>query len=132
MTQNVCTLTNYEAVVQGYQRYSRAVATSVANHLEMVNSNTAQCFSADETLATRYANVASRMDAWDQWYATPAEPVLVVPPPPSTPPGVPEPVPAAPTAFMGAPSGSTARGCVLPFSVHQSHNCIYHPNACPD
>ena len=22
--------------------------------------------------------------------------------------------------------------CVLPFSVHPSHDCIYHPNACPD
>ena len=67
----------------------------------MSNGNTAKCFSAVESLATRYAAVASRIDAWDHWYSTPAEPVTVVPPPPSAPPPVPDPTPAAPTAPMG-------------------------------
>ena len=53
-------------------------------------------------------------------------------PPPSAPPPVSDHEPAAPTAPMGAPSGSSGGGCVLPFSVHPSEDCNYHPNACPD
>ena len=104
----------------------------MADHLKMSNGNTAKCFGAVESLATRYAAVASRIDAWDHWYSTPSEPVMVVLPPPSAPSPVPDPTPAAPTAPMGAPSGSSGGGCVLPFSVHPSSDCIYHPNACPD
>ena len=98
----------------------------------MSNSNTAKCFSAVETLATRYVTVASRIDAWDHWYSTPAEPVTVVLLPPSAPPPVSDPEPAAPMAPMGALSGPSGGGCVVPLSVHPSHDCIYHPNACPD
>ena len=80
MTLILSTLAKYDAVVHGYHRDSRGVAASVSDLLKMSNSNTAKFFSAVETLATRYASVASRIDAWDQWYTTPAEPVLVVPP----------------------------------------------------
>ena len=132
MTQILSTLAKFDAAVQGYRRDSKVVEASVADHLKMSNGNTAKCFSAVESLATRYAAVASRIDAWDHWYSTPAEPVTVVIPPPSAPPPVPDPTPAAPMAPMGAPSGSSGGGCVLPFSVHPSHDCIYHPNACPD
>ena len=132
MTQILSTLAKFDAAVQGYRRDSKVVEASVADHLKMSNGNTAKCFSAVESLATRYAAVASRIDAWDHWYSTPAEPATVVLPPPSAPPPVPDPTPAAPTAPMGAPSGSSGGGCVLPFSVHPSHHCIYHPNACPD
>ena len=104
----------------------------MAYHLKMSNIHTAKCFSAVESLATRYAAVASRIDAWDHWYSTPAEPVTVVLPPPSAPPPVSDPKPAAPTAPMGAPSGSSGGGCVLPFSVHPPHDCIYHPSAFPN
>ena len=72
----------------------------MSDHLEMSNSNTAKCFSALKTLATRYAAGASRIDAWNHWYSTPAEPDTVVPPTPSAPPRVPDPEPAAPTAHM--------------------------------
>ena len=58
----------------------------MADHLKMSNSNTAKCFSAVESLATRYAAVASRIDAWDHCYSMPAEPVTVVMPAPSAPP----------------------------------------------
>ena len=85
MTQVSSTLAKCDAVVQGYQRDSRAVASSEADHLKMSDSNTAKCFSAVETLAMRYAAVASRIDAWDQGYATPAEAIKVVPPPSSAP-----------------------------------------------
>ena len=98
----------------------------------MSNGNRAKCFSAVESLAAGYAAVASRIDAWDHWYSTPAEPVTVVLPPPSVPPPVSDPELAAPTAPMGAPSGSFGGGCVLYFSIHPSHDCIYHPDACPD
>ena len=132
MTQILSGLGKFDAVVQGNQRDSEAVEASVSDHLKMSNSNTAKCFSAVETLATRYAAVASRIDAWDHWHSKPAEPDTVAPPPPSAPPPVPDPEPAAPTAPMGAPSGPSGAQCVLPFSVHLSHDCIYHPNACPD
>ena len=97
---------------------------SVADHLKMSNSNTAKCFSAAESLATRYAAVASRIDAWDHWDSTPTELVTVVLPPPSALLLVSDPEPAAPTAPMGAPSGSSGGGC--PLIVHPSHDCIYH------
>ena len=132
MTQILSPLAKFDAVVQGYQRESKAVEASVSDHLKMSNSNTAKCVSTVETLATRYAAVASRIDAWDHWYSTPAEPVAVVVPAPSAPPPVSDPEPAAPTAPMGAPSGPSGRGCVLPSSVHPSQDYIYHPNACPD
>ena len=132
MTPIVSTLAEFDAVVQGYQRDSRAVAASVADRLKMSNSNTSKCFSAVKTLVTRYGTVASRTVAGDQWYTTPSEHVTVVTGPPSAPPPVPHPEPAAPRALMGAPSGSSARGCVLPFSDHPSHDCIYHPKASPD
>ena len=64
-------LAKYDAVVQGCQRYSRAVAASVADHPKIPKSNTVKCFSAVQTLATRYATVASVIEAWDQWYTTP-------------------------------------------------------------
>ena len=83
MTQILSRLAKYDAVVPGYEQDLRAVAASVADHLKMSNSNTASCLPAVETLATRYATVASRIDALDQWYTTPT---MVVPPPPSTPP----------------------------------------------
>ena len=132
MTPILSTLAKFDAAVQGYRRDSNVVEASVADHFKMSNGNTAKCFSAVESLATRYAAVASRIDAWNHWYSTPAEPVTVVLPPPSAPPLVPDPTPAAPTAPMRAPSGSSGGGCVLPFSVVPSQDCIYHPNACPD
>ena len=132
MTQILSTLAKLDTVVQGYQQNSRATAASVADHLKMSNSNTAKCFSAVDTLATRCATVGSRIDVWDQWYTRPTEPVTLVLPPPSSHPSVPGPEPAAPTAPMGAPSGSCGRGCVLPFSDHPSLDCMYHPNACLD
>ena len=132
MTQILSTLAKFDAAVQGYQRDSKVVEASVADHLKISNSNTAKCIRAVESLATRYAAVASRIDAWDHWYSTPTEPVTVVLPPPSAPPPVSDPEPAAPMAPMGAPSGPSSGGSVLPFSVHPSHDCIYHPNACPD
>ena len=132
MTQILSTLANFDAVVQGYQRDARAVAASVSVDLKMSNSKTANCFSAVEMLTTRSPAVASRIHAWDHWYATPAEPDTMVPPPRLAPPPVPDPEPAAPAAPMGAPSGSFGRGCVLPFSVHPSHDRIYHPNSCSD
>ena len=130
MTQILSRLPKFDAVVQGYQRDSGAVAASVADHLEMSNSNTAKCFSAEEALATPSAAVASRIDVWDHWYTTPTEPVTVFPPPPWAPLPVPDPETAAPTAPMGAPFSSSDGGCVLPFSVHPSHDCIHRPNAC--
>ena len=132
MTGILSTLAKFGAVVQSYQGDSKAVAASVSDHLKMSNSNRAKCFSAVETLAARYAAAASRIDAWDPWYTTPAEPDTVIPPPPWAPPAVPDPELAAPTAPMGAPFGSAGGGCVLPLSVQPSHDCIYHPNACPD
>ena len=102
MTQMLSTLAKFDTVPQVYQRDSKALAASVSDHLEMSNSNTAKCFSAVETLATRYAAVASWIDARDHLYATPAEPDTVIPPPSSASPPVPDPEPAAPTAPMGA------------------------------
>ena len=131
MTQILSTLAKFDAAVQGYQRDSWAVEASVSDDLKMSNSNTSKCFRAVETLATRHAAVASRIDAWDHRYCTPAEPVAVVLPPPSAPPPVSDPEPAPPTAPMGVPSGSSGGGCVLPFSVHPSHDGICDPNACP-
>ena len=61
MAQILSTLVKYDTAVQGYQRDSRAVAASVADHLKMTNSNTAKCFSAVETLATCHATAASRI-----------------------------------------------------------------------
>ena len=61
MTQVLSTLAKFDAVVQGYQRGSRVLAASVADNLKMTNRSTAKCFSAVETLATRYAAVASRI-----------------------------------------------------------------------
>ena len=104
----------------------------MSDHLNMSNSNTAKCFSAVETLSVRYAAVASRIDTRDHWYSTPVAPDMVVPPPPSAPPVVPDIEPVAPTAPMNAQSGPSGGGCVLPFSVHASHTCIHHPNAWPD
>ena len=101
MTQILSTLAKFDAAVQGYRRDSKVVEASMADHLKMSNGNTAKCFSAVESLATRYAAVASRIDAWDHWYSTPAEPVTVVLPPASAPPPVPDPTPAAPTAAHG-------------------------------
>ena len=126
------TLAKHDVVVRGYKRESRAVAASVADHLKTFNNNRAKCFSTLETLAKHYATVASRLDAWDQWYTTPTECVTVVPPPPLTAPPAPEPEPAAFMAPMGAPSGLSGGGCVLPFSDHPSPDCMYHPNACAD
>ena len=123
ITQLLSTLPNFEAMVQGYQRDSKAVPASVLDHVK-TSSSTAECFSSVETIAMPYADVASRIDAWDHSYA--------IPPPPSAPPPVPDPEPAAPTAPIGGPSGSPSGGCVLPFSVQPSHDCMYHPNACPD
>ena len=132
MTQILSTLAQFDAAVQGYQRDSKVVEASVADHLQMSDSNTAKCFSAVESSATCCAAVASRMDVWDHSYSTHTEPVTVVLLPPSAPPPVSDPEPAAPTAPMGAPSGQSGGGCVLPFSVRPSHDYIYHPTACPD
>ena len=74
MTQISSTLAVVDAVVQGYQRNSKTVETSVSDHIKMSNSNTANCFSSVETLATRYTAVASRINAWHHWYSTRAEP----------------------------------------------------------
>ena len=130
MTQILLTLAKHDEMVLGYQRDSTAVAASVGDHLKMSNGNTAKCPSAVETLAQRYATVASRIDAWELWYATPTETVAMVPPLPSARPAVPEPEPAAPTALMGALSCSSGGGCVLPFSDHPSRDCVCHSNAC--
>ena len=78
MTPILCTLAQFHAVVQGYQQDSKAMEASVSEHLKMSNSNTAKCFSAVETLATRYAAVASRIDAWAHWYSMPVAPDTVV------------------------------------------------------
>ena len=67
MTQILSMLAKFDAVVHGYQQHSKAVAASVTHHLKMSNSNTAKCFSAVETLATRYAVVACRIGPWDHW-----------------------------------------------------------------
>ena len=99
MTQLLSTLTKHDEVVRGYRRESKAVAASVADHLKMSNSNTAKCFGVVETLAKHYATVASRIDARQQWYATPTEPVMGVPPPSSTARPVSESEPAAPRPF---------------------------------
>ena len=132
MTQIFSTLAKFDAAVQGYRRDSKVVEASVADHPKMSNGNTAKCFKAVESLATRYAPVASRIDAWDHWYSRPAERVTVVLPPPLAPPPVSGPESAAPTAPMNAPCRSSGGWCVLSFSVHPSHDCIYHPNACRD
>ena len=112
------------------------MAASVADHLKMSNHNTAKCFSAVEALAKNYATIASPLDEWDRWYATPTEPVVVVPPPPSAVPPVPASEPVAPTepvstAPVGTPSGFSGGGCSVPLSDHPSPRCIYHPAACP-
>ena len=132
MTQILSTLAKFDTAVQGYLRDSKVMEASVADHRKMSNSNTAKCLRAVESLATRSATVASRFDARDHWYSMPTERVTVVLPPPSAPAPVSDPELAAPTAPMGALSGSSGGWCVLPFSVHPSHDCIYHPNACPD
>ena len=54
------------------------------------------------------------------------------PHPPLTAQLLPEHEPAAIMAPMGALSGSSRGGCVLPLSDHQCHDCIYQPNACLD
>ena len=131
MAQILSTFAKLEAVVQACHRDS-GVAASVADHLQLSNSNTAKRFSAVETLATRYATVASRIHAWDQWYTTPTEPVKLVPPLPSAPPPVPDHKAVAPTAPRGMPSASSGGGGVFSFSDHPSHDCIYHPYACED
>ena len=113
MTKILSTLAKFDAAVQGYRRDSKVMEASVADHLKMSNSNTAKCFSAVESLATHYAAVASRIDAWDHWYSTPAEPVTVVLPPPLAPPPVSDPEPVAPTAPVGAPFDSSGDECVF-------------------
>ena len=130
MTKIMSTLARFDAAVQGYRQDSKVIEASMADHFKMSNGNTAKCFSAVESITTRYATAASRMDAWDHGYSTPAELVTVVLP--SAPPPVSDPEPAAPTAPMGAPSSAFGGGCALPFSVHPSHDCIYHLNACVD
>ena len=65
MTKILSTLAKYDAVVQSYQQHSRAVAASVSDHLKTFNSTMANRISAVETVATRYATVASRIDVWD-------------------------------------------------------------------
>ena len=65
MTQILSTLAKFEAAVQGYRHDSKVVEASVADHLKFSNGNGAKCYSAGESLATRYAAVASRIDAWD-------------------------------------------------------------------
>ena len=99
------TLANFDAVVQGYQRDSKAMGASMWDNLKMSNSNTAKGFSAVKTLATRYAAVASRIDVWDHWYSTPAKSDTLIPLPPSAHPPLPDLKLAAATAPMGAPSG---------------------------
>ena len=71
MTQILSTLGKGDAVFQGLQRDSKAEVASLSDFIKSSNSNTANCFSAVETLATHHAAVASRIDAWDHWYATP-------------------------------------------------------------
>ena len=122
MTQILSTLAKFDAAVQGYQRDSKVVEASVADHLKMSNSNTAKCFSGMESLATRYAAVASRIDAWDHWYSTPEEPGTVVLPPPSATPPVSDREPAAPTAPMGTPSAHPVVG--VPFLSPSTHPTI--------
>ena len=63
MTQILSTLAKFDAAVQDYRRDSKVVEASVADHLKMSNGNPAKCFSAVESLATRYAAGASRIDA---------------------------------------------------------------------
>ena len=78
MTQILSTLAKHDEMVRGYQRESKAVEGSVADHLKMSNSNRAKCFSAVKTLAKHYATIASMINAWDRWYGTPTERVTVV------------------------------------------------------
>ena len=63
MTQILSTLAKFDGAVQSYRRDCKVMEATVADHLKMSNSNTAKCFSAVESLATRYAAVASRIDA---------------------------------------------------------------------
>ena len=63
MTQILSTLAKLDAAVQGYRRDSKVMEASVADHLKMSNSDTAKCSSAEDSLATRYVAVASRIDA---------------------------------------------------------------------
>ena len=49
-TKILSMLAKLDALVQGYQQDSRALAASVADHLKMSNSNRAKCFSAVEAL----------------------------------------------------------------------------------
>ena len=80
MPQILSTWAKFDAVVQGYQRDSKAVEASMLDYLKTSNSNTAKCFSAVEMLATCYAAVASRIDACDHWYSRPAEPDTMIHP----------------------------------------------------
>ena len=88
------TLAKHDEVIWGYQRESKAVEGSVADHLKMSKHTTAKCFSAVETVTKHYTTVTSRLDAWDQSNATSMEPVTVVPPPVSTATPITEPRPA--------------------------------------
>ena len=105
MTQILSTQAKQQALVPDYLQESREMVASVADHLRMYNHNTAKCYSAVEALAKNYATMASRLDEWDQWYTTPTQPVLVVPPPQSAVPTSPqfdlvtamEPYPPGPT-----------------------------------
>ena len=88
-------------------------------------------------LAKNYATIASTRDGWDRWYATPTEPVVLVPPPTSAAVPFPEPQPVASiepvsTAPIGTPSRFSGGGCSLPLSNHPSPRCNYHPAACAD
>ena len=62
MTGILSALAKFDAVVPGYKQDSGAVAASVADNRIMSNSDTTKCFSAVETLATRYATVATRIN----------------------------------------------------------------------
>ena len=79
MTHIISSQAKQEMMVHDYQRESKDMASSVADHLKMSNHHTAKCFSAMEALAKNYATIASRLDEWDKWYATPTGPAVVFP-----------------------------------------------------
>ena len=132
MTQILSTLAKFDAMVQGYQQDSKAVEASVSDHLKMSNSNTAKCFSAVKTLATRLAAVASRIERgttgtpclqsqiqWSRPRRRRLHPFLILSRRRLRRPWARHPV-------------NPVVGVSPLFSVHPSHDCIYHPNACPD
>ena len=134
MTQILSTQAKQEMLVRDYQRELKDVASSVADRLKMSNHKPAKCFGAVEMLTKNYATIASRLNEWDKWYATPTGPTVVfLPEASAAPETLPvKPTESAPVAPMGTPPGVSGGGCSLPFSHRACPHCIYHPDGCAD